>query len=78
MGNQPRSQIRRGLGYKYQYNRNSIDIKDSFDNKLLTINFDYDGKVTSIEDIDGNSISYTYSGDNIISVTDRNGDSTTI
>ncbi len=54
-----------------------MDIKDSFDNKLLTINFDYDGKVTSVEDIDGNSISYTYSGDNIVSVTDRNGDSTT-
>ena len=68
---------KKGLGYKYEYSGNDIIIKDSFDNLLLTINRDSNQKVTSLEDVDGNSIVYTYSGSNISSVTDRNGDSTT-
>ena len=67
---------KKGLGYKYEYSGNNITIKDSFDNRLLTVYRDGSQKVTSLEDVDGNTITYTYSGTNITSVTDRNGATT--
>lgn len=67
---------KKGLGYKYEYNGNTIIVKDSFDNLLITINRDSNQNIISIEDGAGNSSTYTYSGSNIASYTDRNSNTT--
>ena len=66
----------KGLGYKYEYMGNNIIIKDSFDNHLLTIYRDKDGKIISTKDNTGNTTTYAYDGSNIVSYTDRNGNTT--
>ena len=67
-----------GLGYIYEYGADTILIKDSFSNPLLTIYLDSSGKVLSIIDGDNTSISYSYSSSgDIISYTNRENYTTT-
>ena len=72
---------KKGLGYKYEYSATRVIIKDSFDNLLLTINHDENQKIMFIEDVTGNSATYTYINSNsgsklLTSYTDRNGNTT--
>jgi len=67
----------KNLGYKYIYGENYIVINDSFDNLLVTINTNADGKIIKITDASGHFTSYTYNEiNNIVSYTSREGNTT--
>ena len=65
---------KKSLGYQYAYSGNDITINDSFGNNLLTIYRDSNLNVTTIEDAAGNSAEYTWSGSDLSSYKNRNGD----
>ena len=65
---------KKGLGYKYLYNGNNIEIKDTFDNHLATIERDANQRVTKVTDANGNALSYSYdTNGNISQYTNRAG-----
>ncbi len=65
------------LGLSFEYVGLDIHIKDSFGTLLATVVRNNLSQITSITDSLGNTISYTYAGENLISYTNRNGDKET-
>ncbi len=62
------------LGLIFEYSGSDITIKDNFGNVLATVMRDSSDQITSITDNAGNSITYAYDEENMISYTNRNGD----
>ena len=65
---------KQNLGLVFEYSGSTINIKDNFGNALASVTLNGSSQITSITDNAGNSITYAYSGANLTSYTNRNGD----